>query len=156
MNHLKNEKGHQLLEIILSLSLLSIVLLVFFGFFFQAKIFTVNNQNTGSASQLSQEILEKVRTSTIPSGLGANNYLTIDQWSLLEDTTITGEYSIKVDNQMYYPKVKIKQASTEIIHTTTQNALDKLDLIIVEIWVKRNGELLKINETYGYKVRPSV
>lgn len=166
MKQLKNEHGYQLLEIVLSLSLLSIVLLVFFGFFFQAKTFTVQNQKSGSASQLSQELLAKALSADlIPvewdiAELTKENWeansLSLENWQkLTKDESLTGEYSIEVDKQIYFPKVKIIQASMySTLFSLPKPLPDTLDYIQVELWVEKNGVREKIYETYGYKVRP--
>ncbi|WP_318508179.1 type II secretion system protein [Bacillus sp. T3] len=74
MISIKNEKGYLLLEILLSITLLSIVLTVFFGYFIQTKNHVYENESIGSAAQLSQEILIKVRDSDFQTNLTLANF----------------------------------------------------------------------------------
>lgn len=142
MKLLRNEKGYQLLEIVLSLSLLSIVLLVFFGFFIHSKSFTMFNQNKSSAAQLSQEIVEKVKASSYQTDIS------LADWNQLYDTNIQGEFYIKVNNQKYYPVAKIRQARLQNSSFPSQ-----LSYIQIEIWVDEKGKRVEKYETYGFKGR---
>ncbi|WML45561.1 hypothetical protein [Neobacillus sp. PS3-40] len=139
---LKNEKGYQLLEIMLSLSLLSIVLLVFFGFFIQSRTFTIYTQNKMSAGQLSQEILNKVKNSSFQTDLNTSD------WNDLYNENIQGDFYIEVNNQIYYPVAKIKQANLQNSSFPSQ-----LNYIQIEIWVNEKGKRIEKYETYGFKGR---
>ncbi len=166
MHPIQNEKGFQLFENLLSITLLSIVFLVFFGFFIQSNNFTAQNQSSSSASQLSQEILEKVRGSELSSDnahneiitttiIWNNTNLTLENWrKLYPNETITGEFTIKVNSQTFYPVVKMIKANTySTLFNLTPSFPDGLDLIVIQIYVEKNGERVKVYETYGYKVR---
>lgn len=167
MNPIKNENGFQLLEILLSISLLFIVLLVFFGIFLQSKNFSIQNHKSGSASQLSQEILQKVRESNLTSDdslyspqITKENWeesnLAPEKWAALniEGTISGGEFIISLDNQIYYPKVKIMNADQySTMFSIPKRLPAQLDIIVVEIFVKKGSKLINTYETYGYKER---
>ncbi|WP_066257947.1 prepilin-type N-terminal cleavage/methylation domain-containing protein [Neobacillus drentensis] len=144
----KNENGYTLLEILLSLSILSIVILVFFGFFIQSAKFSVQSQNKMSAGQLSQEILEKVKSNfeTVKNDIDGAKKLNTTGWNKLYRTSITGEYSINIGNQIYYPQVKIIPAKDQNGEFSTQ-----LYYIQVEVGVREKGVWNKKFETYGFK-----
>lgn len=145
---LKNEKGYTLLEILLSLSILSIVILVFFGFFIQSAKFSVHSQNKMSAGQLSQEILEKVKSnfSAVQDDIDGTKKLTNTGWNELYSTSKNGVYSINIGNQTYYPQVKIIPAKDQNGEFSTQ-----LYYIQVEVGVYEKGVWIKKFETYGFK-----
>jgi type II secretory pathway pseudopilin PulG len=148
MNPLRNQKGYLLLEILLSLTLLSLVLTVFFGYFVQSRNHVIQNDSIGTASQLSQEILVKVRESDFHTNL------TLDNWKTLYGTDFTGV--INLNNQNFYPEVTIESAETVIKQenlSVPSHFLDKLELITVVIKGDRKGQRVKMYETYGYKVR---
>jgi type II secretory pathway pseudopilin PulG len=168
VNPVKNDKGFQLIEIILSITLLSVILLVFFGYFQQAQRFSIQNETSASASQLSQEILEEVRSSSL-SAEKLNEYT-------------NGTYNTEINKQHFYTKVSIQPALDNIkkypfnqsyvdslffldnldplglidllenlTNIEITNNLQSLQFIKVEISVDKNGIREKIYETYGYK-----
>ncbi|WML25421.1 prepilin-type N-terminal cleavage/methylation domain-containing protein [Neobacillus sp. OS1-33] len=143
----KNEKGFTLLEILLSLSILSIVILVFFGFFIQSAKFSFQSQNKMSAGQLSQEILGKVKSSTFQADLTVDNFKELykDDTSRYQIDT-NGKFYLKINNQNYYPQVKIIPAKGQNGEFSTQ-----LYYIQVEIGVQEKGVWNKKFETYGFK-----
>jgi prepilin-type N-terminal cleavage/methylation domain-containing protein len=143
---MKNEKGYTLLEVVLSLSILSVVLLVFFGFFIQGKTFSVQTQSRMSADQLSQEILEKVKSSTFQADLTVDNWKTLYPDSSQDQIDTNGEFYLIINNQNYYPVAKIKQANLQ-----SPNFSDKLTYIQIEIYTKEKGSKVKKFETYGFK-----
>lgn len=150
MISIRNEKGYLLLEILLSITLLSIVLTVFFGYFIQTKNHVNENESIGSAAQLSQEILIKVRDSDFQTDL------TLDNFKSLYGSDFTG--AINVNNRNYYPSVYIKHADLAMKQENVSvptHYLDKLDFIQVVIMGDKNGERVKLYETFGYKVRGS-
>ncbi len=66
--------------------------------------------------------------------------------------------AINVNNRNYYPAVNIKHADLAMKQENTSvltHYLDKLDFIQVVIMGDRNGERVKLYETFGYKVRES-
>ena len=146
--NIKNQKGISLLEVLLSITLLSIVLLVFWGYFVQSSTNTSRNEHNASAGQLSQEILSKVITSNFEDDL------TLDNWQVLYDgdpnayESTTGDFFLKIGDEVYYPRVTFKE-ETEI----TFDVPDHLQLVHVEIESEQNGERVKIFETFGYKER---
>lgn len=142
MNLLKKENGFSLLDILISLSLLSIVLLVFVRFFFQAETFTIINKDNSSAAQLSQEVLEKVKASPYQTDLKTAD------WNQLYRTNVRGEFLIQVNDQIFFPIVKIKPASSQINSFPTQL---NLYYIQIEIWANENGQRVEKYETYGFK-----
>lgn len=150
MISIKNEKGYLLLEILLSITLLSIVLSVFFGYFIQSKNHVNQTESISAATQLSQEILIKVRDSNFQTNL------TLDNFKSLYGSDFTG--AISINNRNYYPEVYIQHADLAMKQENTSiptHYLDKLDYIQVVIMGDRNGARVKLYETYGYKVRDS-
>lgn len=165
MNPVKNQKGFQLIEVLLSISILSIVLLVFFGFFIQSKTFSAQSQKSSSASQLSQEILQKVRDSNLTSDNAHSVKITTANWTettnlksanweILYSKPIIGEFSIEVDNHTYYPRVQVINAEAyKTIFSLPEPLPAIFDIIIVEIETIKNGNRLQVFETFGYKER---
>ncbi|NMD70532.1 type II secretion system protein [Bacillus sp. DNRA2] len=145
---IKNENGYLLLEILLSITILSIIFTVFFGYFLQSRTHVEINKGIGSASQLSQEVLIKVRDSNYTS--------TLTQEQLESLIGYDSAQGIVVNNHHYFPKVYISQANTVVeTQTVLQSpvALEKLNLITVIIEEDINGTRNEVYETYGYKVR---
>lgn len=145
---LKNEKGYLLLEILLSITILSIIFTVFFGYLLQSRTHVEINKGIGSASQLSQEVLIKVR--------GSNYDTTLTQEQLKDLIGFDPTQGIVVNNHRYFPKVYISQANTEVQQqnlTGLPVALEKLNLITVIIEEDINGARDEVFVTYGYKVR---
>lgn len=143
---IKNENGYLLLEILLSITILSIIFMVFLGYFLQNKTHVEINKGIGSASQLSQEILIKVRESEF------DTTLTPAQLEGLIDFDST--QGIVVNNHHYFPKVLISQANNEVKQQNvlgTPFAIDKLNLITVIIEEEKVGIMTEVYRTYGYK-----
>ncbi|WP_147532517.1 type IV pilus modification PilV family protein [Bacillus marasmi] len=143
---LKNENGYLLLEILLSITILSIVFSVFLGYFLQNRTHVEINKGIGTASQLSQEILIKVRESDFDTTLTSAQL----EGLIGFDST----QGIVVNNHRYFPKVLISQANNEVkqqTETGTPYALDKLRLITVIVEEEKEGELDEVYRTYGYK-----
>jgi prepilin-type N-terminal cleavage/methylation domain-containing protein len=140
--HLKKQEGFTLLEVILSLSLLSIVLLVFIGFFIQANTFSAKSEEKMSASQLSQEVLEKVKSSSFLSTLNKDNWITLYPDPNIGKVDSNGEFYLQVNNQTFYPKATIE---------TKTSLSSQLKFIKIEISVKEKGAKVKKYETYGFK-----
>jgi hypothetical protein len=137
-----NQQGYHLLEITLGIALLSIVLLAFAGFFLQAKIFNSDNEERGSAAQLSQEILHIVKKSPYSTDL------TIKDWNLLYGSAFSSSerFYIEVGEKRYYPDVKIMRAES-----FNDNLPDDLNLVVVSIQEKEADAYKTVYETFGYK-----
>lgn len=141
-NLIKNEKGYTLLEIVLSLSILSVVTLVFFGFFVQAKSYSFQSRTSMSAGQLSQEILAKVKSSNLTSNVTLTDWRTL--YNIPADGNMDSQgFFIQVNNIKFYPVVKMSQASSPFS--------TNLALIQVQIFVYQKGTMVEKFETYGFK-----
>lgn len=139
---IKSQKGFSLLEVIVSIAILSIILLSFFSFFIQAATFSSKTKDTFDAGQYSQELLHYAQTGNY------NNDLTTQDLNDIYNTNQTSNkpYEIKINNQTYYPMVSIKPANSQ----TSLNSAKAL-LVTVTIETERDGVRKELFKTYGYK-----
>jgi prepilin-type N-terminal cleavage/methylation domain-containing protein len=139
---LKSQEGFSLLEVIVSISLLSIILLSFFSFFIQAANFTSKNKDVFDAGQYSQELLEYAQAGDYTETLTTADLNEIYTTTL--DTT--KPYFIIINNRTYFPKVIIETAKTKNTFITAQTLI-----VTVIIEIENGGQRKEIFKTYGYK-----
>lgn len=101
---LHNQKGLTLVEVLLSIVLLTIVLTSFAGFFSQSAMFVKKNEEKLSTSQTAQQIVNLIEVNLSRSQLTANAecadfICTVDETALeaLTGQTINSLYNISAD-----------------------------------------------------------
>ncbi|WP_226677437.1 type IV pilus modification PilV family protein [Mesobacillus jeotgali] len=100
-NKLGNQNGLTLLEVLLSIVILSIVLTSFAGFFSQSALFVKKNEEKLSTSQTTQKVvnlielnISKSRLQTIPDCADLECTLNEDALEALSGQTINSTYTI--------------------------------------------------------------
>lgn len=75
VENFQKQEGFTLIEVLLSIVLLSIILTSFLGFFTQSAIFTIKNQEKLSAAQTAQKVVSLVEINTTKTQLRSKNII---------------------------------------------------------------------------------
>lgn len=154
-------QGFTLIEILVSITILAIILAVFFPFFSQAMANSVNNQKKMVAFNMAKEILYDFQqhssnvnftnkgTACMPGGTveilpntEKSEFPTNIYPELLKDNSLS-DYYYEVNNERYYPDVTICQDSS------TEHRLN-LYKIHVQVFVYKGNSKVLVADIYSY------
>ncbi|RBW71585.1 type IV pilus modification PilV family protein [Bacillus taeanensis] len=138
MHFNKKEDGFTLLEVLLSLSILSIVLLTFSGLFLQSTFFSSKNEDHLAAVHLAPEVLIEVKQTLNPS-----NFLNLS--SSYTVTEFNSTFNANLHEQLDY------YISIDVHYEEDQQITDNLLHIYIKIYTLENNQEKILIETFGYK-----
>lgn len=126
------EQGLTLLEVILSLVLLSFILLAFFQFFSQSMLFSSRNESDLIAINLARKTLSSIKEEILLDNPTPGTELNLAENYPIPDTKQdSGILYYEENNKKYYPKVEIigiREANVQPlypIHITIHSAPEK-------------------------------
>jgi prepilin-type N-terminal cleavage/methylation domain-containing protein len=152
MEILKNEKGVTLLEVLISMAILSIILISFMNFFPQMGFINKQNEDKVQAINLAKDILIKWQDSHDVSGFLVNSTETTGFISTDPDLDFDaakfknegGYYYFETTKDIYNVKVRIKNTPDKSSSKTHVHS------ILVQL-LNNKGNV--VSETYGYVKR---
>ncbi|UCZ52141.1 prepilin-type N-terminal cleavage/methylation domain-containing protein [Bacillus shivajii] len=115
-----NSKGLTLIELLAAITILSIVLITFFGFLTQSMFFSTKTENKLTSVHVAERVLYEVKTNLTEGDLSAFSQpcsatpLTVvpgGYYGLVEDET--GHFYYETNNNVYYPIVTLCQTEDE-------------------------------------------
>lgn len=135
-SHLANNKGASLLEILVSLIILSLVFISLSHFFFQASLFSHKVEDQLTSTNIAEKVLHDVKTDNVKY---TKKTASIDgkQYSEIEPTELNGK--------LYYPYVLISPETPEILQ------LKRVHVVIFTDSIDSNHTPSPISEVFGYK-----
>jgi prepilin-type N-terminal cleavage/methylation domain-containing protein len=147
------EKGFTLIELLASITILGIILTVFFTVFSNSMIFSSKTENRLTESNLAERVLSDIKNSpntfSSVSGLSAcQTYTDVTNKTpgLTLDTTDNQSYYNKTNNKKYFYRVSLCQES--------QPTATNLTRIKIEISEKKISSASQtLTEYYGYMKR---
>jgi prepilin-type N-terminal cleavage/methylation domain-containing protein len=153
--HLKQD-GLTLIEVLVSIVILSIILTTFFSFFSQSMVFSGKNEEKLVAYNLASKtlrVVEEKYKNTLQTDLNiiSSSVLCTDNFSITEIRTTTTSTSICYFNEnqkSYYPEVLItKELNHSTDFSTSKIVLYKIN---VKIYDKQTTPRKLLSETFGY------
>ncbi|MBS4216993.1 prepilin-type N-terminal cleavage/methylation domain-containing protein [Bacillus sp. FJAT-49711] len=127
-----NHKGLTLIEILASITILTIVILSFLAFFSQAMLFSGKAEDRVTSINIAETVLSNVKDQT--ADYTGKNPRTIDEKQYKEIEPII------INNKSYYPYVNKTQETPEEL---------KLQTVHVLIFTHKSDNT-PVSETYGY------
>lgn len=139
-NLFSRQAGFTLMEVLVSLVLVSIILSAFFGFFGQTLLASTKNEDKLVAFNLATKTLniieDKYTNQSIPTTLSCGNFP-----SELKDSLHPSSCYFKQNNKPYYPEISL----------TKDRDFPNLTIVNVKIYNSYNITNRKLlSETYGY------
>ncbi|MFC4800979.1 prepilin-type N-terminal cleavage/methylation domain-containing protein [Neobacillus sp. GCM10023253] len=154
MELLKNEKGLTLLEVLISIVLLSMVLLTTMSFFPQMGLVNKQNEEKTQAINSAKEVLINWQESTVVKTYLASDNQTagftpayVDEkvnYTFFSSTKYTGYYYFETTKNNYNAQIKIKKSPNK------SSSISYVHQIIVQLINKRGNV---VAETFGYVTR---
>jgi prepilin-type N-terminal cleavage/methylation domain-containing protein len=142
-NSLKKQEGLTLVEVLVSLVLVSIVLISFFVFFSQTTLFSGKNEEKLVAFHLASKTLSIVENKYRNTTMASNN-LSLNCGNFppeIETMLYPSSCFYKNNNKNYYPEITL----------TKQNDLPSLYVIHIKMFSSANvSERTLLSETFGY------
>ncbi len=141
MKTCQNESGLTLLEVLLSIVILSIILVSVVNFFPQMGLMNKKNIDKQQAINTAKEILFGYQSDPDISEL-ISNPITTDRYEIIERTVDFNYFQDKVENNGYSVQFKLKTQAD--IGSSSGNNLYQIHILLFN----KKGTL--ITETYGY------
>jgi prepilin-type N-terminal cleavage/methylation domain-containing protein len=142
--------GFTLIEVLVSIVILSIVLTSFFAFFSQSMVFSGKNEEDLVAFNLANKTLKtvesKYKVETLSQNLTFNSCSNYPQ-NIKDILNLSSTCSYNVNKKRYYPEITLtKQA---YVNNSGEN-LPTLYIINVKIFGSPSQPKKLLSETYGY------
>lgn len=156
MQNITSEKGFTLIEILLSISLLSIVLIGFLSIFPQMGKLNTFNETKAEAINVAKEVLINWQEATeVKAFIVKNDHVTGFTPILGSKVTYTNFSSVKFTDYYYFETTKdqydVRIKIKKVPHKTSNTA--QVNQIIVQLLNERGNV---VSETYGYVKRIGV
>lgn len=137
-----NEQGFTLIEILASVVILSIVLITFFGFYFQASLFSTKNDQKYTSHTLSQKVINLTQEKVTKDVLLDRGI--IDSTFTVINGTFSTDDETYIENLLNYDAYD----NDYTVRLTISNGVD--ELILVKVKAVSNLNTVDASETYTY------
>ncbi|MCA0969920.1 type II secretion system GspH family protein [Halobacillus litoralis] len=148
----QNEKGITLVEILVSIALISIVITLFLSLFGDYMLMTKRVENEVDGINLAEEVAYYIEVSDLQAESCEGGNIELDLTSSLENYE---PFGLDDSNQLYYSSPQ-NQTYYPVVRQLCEGIKDEesdSDLVPIEVIIQRkleSGEIVNVTETFRY------